>query len=356
MVGLLDPRRVDVAVLEQPLQGQSSNSRLTPSKPDRSTAPGVSSTMKSILGEGLERADVPPSRPMIRPFSSSDLLDHGHRGLDRVAARHPLHDRGEDAPGTPVGVASGLLLDLTDQPRAVVADLVLELRSRICLACPTLRPESRSSSRTCSRLASLSRPASFSRLRRRSSSERSRSSSSGPEARATAPAHGRASSRASSARRARSSSSTVSGLSAGAAAASRRSGGGGSGVLPSGGRWPAPRAAAGLPAPRPPRRLPPQAPPIRSPSRLLIRRARAGRSTSAERCGWRRETQDVASERARPRGALGASSCPPSRSLRSWLSELGSQRRKCRFAGLSHGGLDRPLPMSVSPPRMDAAG
>ena len=69
-----------------------------------------------------------PSRPMMRPFSSSDVsstTDDG--GLDGVAARHALHAGGEDAARAPVGVALGLLLDLADQAGAVVAQLVLEL-------------------------------------------------------------------------------------------------------------------------------------------------------------------------------------------------------------------------------------
>jgi hypothetical protein len=44
-----------------------------------------------------------------------------------VARGHALHDRGEDAPRTPVGVVARLLLHLADQPGAVVAELVLQL-------------------------------------------------------------------------------------------------------------------------------------------------------------------------------------------------------------------------------------
>src|SRR2546421_2036003 len=73
--------------------------------------------------------------PYVSPLPADDPalqvvrveLHHGDRGLGRMAARDPLHDRREDAPGAPVGVAAGLLLHLADEPRAVVADLVLEL-------------------------------------------------------------------------------------------------------------------------------------------------------------------------------------------------------------------------------------
>ena len=48
-------------------------SRRTPSKPDRSTAPGVSSMMKSIPVRVSSARMLRPSRPMIRPLSSSDF-------------------------------------------------------------------------------------------------------------------------------------------------------------------------------------------------------------------------------------------------------------------------------------------
>ena len=69
-----------------------------------------------------------PSRPMMRPFmSSAGSWTTRHRRLGRVAGGEALHDDGEDVAHAPVGVALGLLLDLADEPRRVVADLVLEL-------------------------------------------------------------------------------------------------------------------------------------------------------------------------------------------------------------------------------------
>src|SRR2546421_6238990 len=77
-------------------------------------------------GQGLEHPDVSPlpaDDPALQVVRVE--LHHGDRGLGRVAARDPLHDRGEDAPGAPVGVAAGLLLPPADEPRAVVAGPLL---------------------------------------------------------------------------------------------------------------------------------------------------------------------------------------------------------------------------------------
>src|SRR5215211_602864 len=94
VVGLLDAGGVDAAVLEQPLQG----------------------------ADVATLAADDPALQLVRLE-----LDHGDGGLDGMAARHPLHDSREDVPGAAVGVPLRLLLDLTDQPRALVAELVLEL-------------------------------------------------------------------------------------------------------------------------------------------------------------------------------------------------------------------------------------
>ena len=103
-------------------------SRRTPSKPDRITAPGVSSMMKSIARERLERADVAPLAADDAALQIVGLeRDHRDGGLHRVARRHPLHHRGEDAAGAAVGVPLGLLLHLAHEAGAVVAQLVLDL-------------------------------------------------------------------------------------------------------------------------------------------------------------------------------------------------------------------------------------
>ena len=69
-----------------------------------------------------------PSRPMIRPFMSSDVeLDDRDGGLGRVAAGYALHGRGQDAAGPAVGVVARLLLGLADCTGAIPAQVVLEL-------------------------------------------------------------------------------------------------------------------------------------------------------------------------------------------------------------------------------------
>ena len=86
--------------------------------------------MKSIPVSVSSARMLRPSRPMMRPFRSSDSsCDDRHGGLRRVAARDALHAGGEDAAGAAVGVAARLLLDLADEHGAVVAELVLELAS-----------------------------------------------------------------------------------------------------------------------------------------------------------------------------------------------------------------------------------
>ena len=110
--------------------------------------------------------------------------------------------------------------------------------SRICLAWPALRLAIRSSSRTCSRRASLSLWAFASRLRSRSSSERRRSLSSlSRRSSDCSRARSRSSRAASSALRPRSSSSTCSLATAGAGTSPSprsRTGSGGRGGSPAG--------------------------------------------------------------------------------------------------------------------------
>ena len=91
-----------------------------------------------------------PSRPMMRPFmSSAGSWTTRHGGLGRVAGGEPLHDDGEDVAHAAVGVALGLLLDLADEPRGVVADLVLELLEQQLLGLRRRRARTtRSSART----------------------------------------------------------------------------------------------------------------------------------------------------------------------------------------------------------------
>src|SRR5215211_1187150 len=128
VIGLLDPGRVDATVLQQPLEGEPSDLAAYPVEAgEQHRARGVVDD-EVDAGEGLERADV---AALAADDAALQLvgaqLDHGHGRLHRVTARHSLHDRGEDAARPAVGVALRLLLDLADEARALVAQLVLEL-------------------------------------------------------------------------------------------------------------------------------------------------------------------------------------------------------------------------------------
>ena len=79
-------------------------------------------------GEVLERADV---APLAADDASLHVVGRQLHDRDRrlggVAGGEALHDHGEDVAHAAVGIALGLLLDLADEPRRVVANLVLQL-------------------------------------------------------------------------------------------------------------------------------------------------------------------------------------------------------------------------------------
>ena len=72
VVHLLDPRRMDPAVLDQLDERQLGGLAAMPSKDESTTACGVSSMMKSTPVRCSSARMLRPSRPMIRPFMSSD--------------------------------------------------------------------------------------------------------------------------------------------------------------------------------------------------------------------------------------------------------------------------------------------
>src|SRR6185437_62481 len=90
-------------------------SRRTPSNALRTTALGVSSMMKSTPVRFSRARMLRPSRPMMRPFMSSE----GSWTTDTVVSAAWLAARR--------CVALGLLLDLADDPRRVVPGLVLDV-------------------------------------------------------------------------------------------------------------------------------------------------------------------------------------------------------------------------------------
>ena len=126
--GLLDPRRMDPAVLEQLLERQASNGTAdaVEARQDHGRRRVVDDEVDPR--QGLERADVAALAPDDAPLHLVRLeRDDRDGGLRGVAPGHPLHDGRKDAARATVGVAAGLLLHVADQDGALVAQLVLEL-------------------------------------------------------------------------------------------------------------------------------------------------------------------------------------------------------------------------------------
>ena len=134
VVGLLDPGRVDAAVLQELLERHARD--LAADAVEAGEDHGVRRVVDDEVdaGEVLERADV-------AALAADDAalhvvggeLDDGHGGLGGVAGGQPLHHDGEDVAHAAVGVALGLLLDLAQELGRVVADLVLELLEQLVL-------------------------------------------------------------------------------------------------------------------------------------------------------------------------------------------------------------------------------
>ena len=132
-------------------------SRRTPSKPESSTAPGVSSMMKSMPVRVSSVRMLRPSRPMMRPLSSSDLSSTTEtvvstEWLDAIrciTVERMLRARRS---------ASVRASSSTWRIRRALSWRSSSSSSfrRICLACPVESPATRSSSRIWSRLASFS--------------------------------------------------------------------------------------------------------------------------------------------------------------------------------------------------------
>ena len=196
-------------------------SRRTPSKPESTTAFGVSSMMKSTPVRFSNARMLRPSRPMMRPFMSS----RGSWTTDTVvSAAWPAAMR--------CMTTQRILRTRRSASRLVSSSTGGRARpscrawssisfSRICLACEALRPATRSRSTSRRRPRSAAAASAWSRARRRSASSVSRS--------------------ASSARRRSSAASAWAG--AAAAAATAAAGAAGAGVARRG------SAAAGEPAP-----------------------------------------------------------------------------------------------------------
>jgi hypothetical protein len=122
VVGLLDPCRMDAAVLQQPLKSQAGDLAAN------AVEAGQEDRARRVVDDeidprqGFEGADVAPLAPDDAALQLVRLeRDDRNGGLDRVAAGHALHAGGKDAARAAVGVALGLLLNLADQSRAFVA-------------------------------------------------------------------------------------------------------------------------------------------------------------------------------------------------------------------------------------------
>src|ERR1700744_1650040 len=104
-------------------------SRRTPSKPESTTAPGVSSMMKSTPVRFSSARMLRPSRPMIRPFMSSVASWTTDPVVSAAGpgGGEPLHDHREDVAHPALGLGLGLLLDLADAPSRLVLGLILDL-------------------------------------------------------------------------------------------------------------------------------------------------------------------------------------------------------------------------------------
>ena len=136
VVHLLDPSRVDSAILEQLLQRQLGD--LAPHAVEAGEDHGAGGVVDDEVdaGEVLERTDVAalaaddPSLHLVR-----GELDDRDGGLGGMPSREPLHADGQDVANAPLSVTLGLLLDLTDSPGGIVASLSLDLLEQKLL-CP----------------------------------------------------------------------------------------------------------------------------------------------------------------------------------------------------------------------------
>ena len=141
VIGLFDPRRMDATVLKQTFEGQTRDLPTYPVEArEQHGARGVVDD-EVDSGERLEGTDVAALASDDAAFELVRLeLDDGHGGLHRVAGRHALHHRRQDAAGPPVRVMPGLLLNLADESRALVTQIVLELAHEDLLGLARAQP------------------------------------------------------------------------------------------------------------------------------------------------------------------------------------------------------------------------
>ncbi len=127
-VDLFNPRRMDAAVLQKALERHPGDLTAHAIKAGEDDGPGVSSMMKSTPVSVSRTRMLRPSRPMMRPFMSSEESWTTETGrLRRVTGRQALHDDREQAADPPVSLALGVIFDLTHALCRVLAGVVFDL-------------------------------------------------------------------------------------------------------------------------------------------------------------------------------------------------------------------------------------
>ena len=134
VVHLLDPRRVDAAVLDQLLERRARD--LAAEAVEGGEDDGLRRVVDDEVdaGQVLERADVPA-------LAADDAalhvvrgeLDDGDRRLRRVAGGDPLERVGDQRPRAPSRLGPRLLLLLADAPGELVADQILRALEQVVL-------------------------------------------------------------------------------------------------------------------------------------------------------------------------------------------------------------------------------
>ena len=109
-------------------------SRRSGSKAEMTIASGVSSMMRSTPVAASSARMLRPSRPMMRPFRSSEgSSTTDDRRLDDRVGGQPLDRHPDDPAGLLGGLLVGLLLDPPDQPGRLEAGLVLDGLDEVAL-------------------------------------------------------------------------------------------------------------------------------------------------------------------------------------------------------------------------------
>ena len=128
VVHLLDPGRMDPAVLEELLERQPRDLAPDAVEAREDDRAGRVVDDEVDAGEVLQRADVAAlaaDDPALHVVGRE--LDDRHRRLGGVAGGQALHAHRQDVAHAALGLALGLLLDLADPPRGVVPGLLLDL-------------------------------------------------------------------------------------------------------------------------------------------------------------------------------------------------------------------------------------